>query len=1447
MGWTSRESAATAGQDGIWSYDSQAPAAGTFASDYAPPFTPLFVNAIGSLLLALKPSGSTVPAFVQGAASNSTSTQTSWSATFPSPVTAGNCLVIDIWFNGATSETVSDSLGNVYTPVAGQESGAFTLSHISQYVCSNCNGGACTVTYTPNASVGQASIAIHEYSGVASSSSIDAFAVTTSNVFAWGPCNLSIATTGANRLLHTFNGQHFFFPPVVPPSGGNPLSPPFLTPSWLLVNEPGIGLTDRSKYLHLGAGAQHSFNLQQRQRGVASYTLVSDPQDATSAPASYLPTLFQPIYLFDQNATGWTGPVFAGLIQDFTERWVGTDGLRFIDVSAVSLEAVFDTIYVDGTDLFIDQNCGFIVAALFNKYCAGCPVALGSPGAGAVIPAFQPAKGTKISECFSQLATTSLFIWGVNPQTQTLYFYTPATTPAPFSLTSTQALWDSISRKNDGADYRNRQGVKGSYDAFPHSMEFIAGAGQQSITLMRPVQQVVTAYITLATCNTATGTMPSGNFAPGDTVTIGPAAGARQASHVYGLGGQIIYQGYVQQITTAGTTGGGAIGSPTGPSYVGPSGTVFGFNPVPTGVTTDGTAIWTNEGATGLGAGDAATSTYTAVTALDNTQYGQFLIAGSGAASIQNLADCINATVTRAGTQLRGVTFSLPTWENSQCNALYTSGTSFTLQQKAAGTGWVSDISTTSASFSWSSPNTTGGTSPQGSVGPNEPGTITIQVYQQGTSTAAPGVAYTQGSAVISLATPLNAGTNLNVEYTRTDGNVIEVENTSLVTALALVSHGTGKIQQFTDQSSTGLIQTSALALLQFAQEALASYDVAPTELEVILYQPGILPSQVWTWALAFNSALNGAYFVVEVKAELVPTYPWLDNPNAINAGHYRYTIKVVNISQIADYLDFWEGLGGGGSSGGGAGGSLVATSGGATPTQVSGNQIALETNGTLNSSQLLLDLVAGAGVTLTDGGGGAITIAAPGGSVTSASIYTTSWSAQMSVTVTHNLGTRQVLVQVFDASGNVVIPQSATITSGNVVTLTFGAAFTGSVVALGFVSTPSSAQEYSTSWTAQTSVTVTHNLNSSDPLVQVFDGSGNLVEPQSLVVTSANVVTLGFGAAFTGSVTVVAIVDRTGADSYVQSWSAQTSVTLTHNLGTTSVITQVYDASGNQVVPQSIQVTSANVVTLTFGAAFTGSAVVVGIAAAIGVGTVTSVALTVPAFLLVAGSPVTGAGTLAATLATEPVNTIFAGPSSGPSATPTFRALVNADMPGSGAGAGTVTSVAASVPVEFVIAGSPITGAGTLAITKATQSANTVFAGPSSGAAAQPAFRALTPADLIQASANITGQTTAQTVVTFTPAALGMFRVGGYVTITAISLDVLQLQLLWTDETNTARTLVMLPIGGGTLTTTGAFSFPAVDIRVKASTAITLQVALTTGSGSVTYDAGGSIQQTSA
>ncbi len=62
--------------------------------------------------------------------------------------------------------------------------------------------------------------------------------------------------------------------------------------------------------------------------------------------------------------------------------------------------------------------------------------------------------------------------------------------------------------------------------------------------------------------------------------------------------------------------------------------------------------------------------------------------------------------------------------------------------------------------------------------------------------------------------------------------------------------------------------------------------------------------------------------------------------------------------------------------------------------------------------------------------------------------------------------------------------------------------------------------------------------------------------------------------------------------------------------------------------------------------------------------GTVTSVGLSLPAFITVTGSPVTGSGTLTGTLASQNANTIFAAPD-GTSGAPSFRTLLSSDIPG--------------------------------------------------------------------------------------------------------------------------------------------------------------------------------------
>lgn len=75
---------------------------------------------------------------------------------------------------------------------------------------------------------------------------------------------------------------------------------------------------------------------------------------------------------------------------------------------------------------------------------------------------------------------------------------------------------------------------------------------------------------------------------------------------------------------------------------------------------------------------------------------------------------------------------------------------------------------------------------------------------------------------------------------------------------------------------------------------------------------------------------------------------------------------------------------------------------------------------------------------------------------------------------------------------------------------------------------------------------------------------------------------------------------------------------------------------------------------------------------------------------------------------------------------------VCDTDIVGGGGGGGTLSSISLVMPsAEFGVSPGTLTADGTFTVTWDTQSANTVFAGPTTGSAATPAFRALVAADL--------------------------------------------------------------------------------------------------------------------
>jgi hypothetical protein len=81
----------------------------------------------------------------------------------------------------------------------------------------------------------------------------------------------------------------------------------------------------------------------------------------------------------------------------------------------------------------------------------------------------------------------------------------------------------------------------------------------------------------------------------------------------------------------------------------------------------------------------------------------------------------------------------------------------------------------------------------------------------------------------------------------------------------------------------------------------------------------------------------------------------------------------------------------------------------------------------------------------------------------------------------------------------------------------------------------------------------------------------------------------------------------------------------------------------------------------------------------------------------------------------------------------------VFADQATAAAGGGTVTGVGLTMPAGFTVSGSPVNSSGVIAVTENNQNANLVKAGPASGPAALPGYRALVTADMPAGTGTVT------------------------------------------------------------------------------------------------------------
>lgn len=718
--------------------------------------------------------------------------------------------------------------------------------------------------------------------------------------------------------------------------------------AWLGIHEPTVGLTDQTFRMDGSSGQQGSFQAIIRERGTADIPLRVRAGDA------YAPTMGCEVFLQNQVPDPLGGPdifhaEFSGTIDRIEETWDGTAGFRLYHLTAVSLEQCLDSVVVPPQRL--QGFAGDIVTTLFNALMTGAPISLAPAGVGlfpgawivSLVIGVDTSPYPSLAEVIKKLAILSSYIWYIDPDAQMLFFCPPTTTPSPFALATEQVQWETMKWDQNRADYRNRQILQIAASAFAHSSEqFVPlSSGQTVFVLRNPPSQVTDAWTTFNTQNTGTGTF-TGVPTAGDTITITYPNSSSiynwAANAPYDVGQTIVDPaGHLQQVTTKGTSA----GSPPAWNDSGSFTTDGPGTPVQPGF--NGTVIWQDLGIPGG-------FVYTFVAALDNTQWGQVLLGATAAECAASLTAAINADPAAAG-----ILYSLPTWEHALVNADAAVGGLVSIRNKSAGAGYKAALAESCANFTWAAGATAGGTTVFG--------TVRLTVGQTGTTNSAD-IYWQPGNTSVACVTApgLVAGQFLAVEYTRIGGDCIQVEDTAEVDARAIVESGTGKYQRVESDTS----QTSNVAGLLEAQQALEAYGRIPVGFTFDTYVSGLAPGQVLTISVSDIppgiAALLAAqtWLVQEVQGALVPKYPYLD-PEGMpaGAGHYRYTVTVINVSVISSYLDFWSGIAGGGTSAAGSGTGGASAGGGGTSPPISLTTVELAGTALIGTRHIL-DFFAG-------------------------------------------------------------------------------------------------------------------------------------------------------------------------------------------------------------------------------------------------------------------------------------------------------------------------------------------------------------------------------------------------------------------------------------------------------------------------------------------------------
>lgn len=120
----------------------------------------------------------------------------------------------------------------------------------------------------------------------------------------------------------------------------------------------------------------------------------------------------------------------------------------------------------------------------------------------------------------------------------------------------------------------------------------------------------------------------------------------------------------------------------------------------------------------------------------------------------------------------------------------------------------------------------------------------------------------------------------------------------------------------------------------------------------------------------------------------------------------------------------------------------------------------------------------------------------------------------------------------------------------------------------------------YAQSFTNALYQTITHNLNTTDVIVQVKDQSNEVLTPDNIIIVDANNITIVFSTPQSGRVTVLG-TGGTLLTTFSQAFVSQQTWNVVHNLNSTILQVSVIDTSNSFITPTDIKIVDANTISI--------------------------------------------------------------------------------------------------------------------------------------------------------------------------------------------------------------------------------------------------------------------------